>query len=362
MTERVVALLGRRDSPTDAVEEYCTYLAGALRQHEFELTLERMNWAEPGWAAALSELREKARGWSGQRVLLQYTALAWSRRGFPAGVLRVLRVLREAGARVGVVYHDVDAYGGERVIDQIRRGVQLYVMRRALQASALGIVTVPREKLAWLRRYVGRVVFIPVGANLPDAAIRYADGAMHQPLTIAVYGITGGEPGDEETRVICEATRMAAENIGKLRLRVFGRGAWAREGAVRARLRDAPVETEISDVIRPEDVAREMCGADVLLFVRGTISSRRGSAIAGIACGLPVVASAGPETAAPVTEAGVAFVARGDASGTAEALARVLGDEAYRKSLAQRSRSAFEQHFSWAAIAERYAEALRSVS
>ena len=56
-----------------------------------------------------------------------------------------------------------------------------------------------------------------------------------------------------------------------------------------------------------KDVVRSLTVSDVLLFVRGHISTRRGSAIAGIACGLPVIAFEGPETAAPITEAGLAL-------------------------------------------------------
>src|ERR1700691_1278878 len=99
---RIIALLGRRDEPTDAVEEYCRYLGGGLA-----VELARVTWAERGWPAALRELRERAREWRGRWVLVQYTALAWSGRGFPLRFARVLKELREAGARIAVVYHDV---------------------------------------------------------------------------------------------------------------------------------------------------------------------------------------------------------------------------------------------------------------
>jgi len=98
--------------------------------------------------------------------------------------------------------------------------------------------------------------------------------------------------------------------------------------------------------------------ADVLLFVRGQISSRRGSAIAGIACGLPVVGFAGPETGWPITEAGFVPVPMGDREGLSVALQRVLSDATLRASLAERSRRAQQQYFSWHAIAARYADAL----
>ena len=49
-----------------------------------------------------------------------------------------------------------------------------------------------------------------------------------------------------------------------------------------------------------------------LLFVRGPISSRRGSALAGIACGLPIIALERSETGPPVAGAGVVPVPQDD--------------------------------------------------
>jgi glycosyltransferase involved in cell wall biosynthesis len=97
-----------------------------------------------------------------------------------------------------------------------------------------------------------------------------------------------------------------------------------------------------------------------MLFVRGVISTRRGSAIAGIACGLPVIAFRGGETAEPITEAGVVLLAPGQDRELGEALIRVLKDEKYRTGLAEQSRIAYQQHFAWEAIAGRYAEVLRN--
>src|SRR6266436_4194831 len=86
------------------------------------------------------------------------------------------------------------------------------------------------------------------------------------------------------------------------------------------------------------------------------VGTKRGSAIAGVACGLPVVAMEGWETAAPITEAGVELTKPGEQFGPA--LMRVLGDPAYRACLAERSRKAQQSYFSWQAIAQSYATAL----
>jgi glycosyltransferase involved in cell wall biosynthesis len=361
MTQRCIALLGRRDEPTDAVEEYCRYLGAALRPHGFALELERVSWHGRGWNAALRELRGQSASWRGAPVFVQYTALAWSGHGFPFRFPSVLQILRAAGARVGVVFHDAEPYRGRRLVDLLRRSVQLRTMREALRLADVAVLTVPADKLSWVPSGCRNGVFIPVGANLavPEAVAEPRPSrAVHIP-TVAVFGITGGEAGKLESEAITEAVCLAAICIPKLRLVAFGRQADDSEHFLLDGLRDAAVDVQVSGVLPSEEVARRLSSADVLLFVRGPISSRRGSAIAGIACGLPVIAYGGPETAAPITEAGVVLVSPKYKEELGEALVRVLSDREYRTSLAERSRRAYEQYFSWKVIAARYAEAIR---
>jgi glycosyltransferase involved in cell wall biosynthesis len=359
MTQRCIALLGRRDEPTDAVEEYCRYLSAALVPHGFALELARVAWHERGWRAALGELRSQSVGWRGARVFVQYTALAWSRRGFPLRFPGVLRILRAAGANATVVFHDVEPYGGRRAVDRLRRSVQLRVMREALRAAAGAVLTVPAEKLSWVPSGCRKAVFIPVGANLPvtEAAADSSSSSKGQFPTVAVFGITGGKAGQRESEIIAEAIRFAAKRIPRLRLVAFGRHAEDAEAFLRKGLRDVAVDVQVAGVLPGEEAARKLFSADVLLFVRGPISSRRSSAIAGIACGLPVIGYAGPETAAPITEAGVVLACAEKKEELGEALVRVLSDSGYRASLAAQSHRAHEQYFSWKAIAARYAEA-----
>ncbi len=47
--QRVIALLGGPDAPTDAVEERCRDLSKALLAESFELILERVAWPEREW-------------------------------------------------------------------------------------------------------------------------------------------------------------------------------------------------------------------------------------------------------------------------------------------------------------------------
>ncbi len=364
-TQRLIALLGRRDEPTDAVEEYCRHLGAALAPHGFQMDIRRVPWNERGWASSLEALRLQAESWRGTWVLVQYTALAWSSRGFPRRFLSAIRILCKAGARIMVVYHDVDPFGGSRLIDRVRRSIQIKVMRDALSLADRAVFTVALDRMHWLPSPSEKSTFIPVGANLPFPIAEQQHVEPHPLPTIAIFSITGGTPGERETRNIIAATRFASGKLGALRLNVFGRHAEERESALRKGLREVPVELQVQGVVDDANLIEQFAASDVLLFVRGAVSSRRGSAIAGISCGLPVIALQGEGTAAPITDAGVLLVT--DESNEAElqlklgeALVRTLSDNALRAELVQRNRVAQEKHFSWAAIASRYAEILQS--
>lgn len=355
-----IALLGQADAPTDAVEEYCRYLGEALRAHGISLAIERVAWAERGWTRALRSLRRHARAWKGMYVLVQYTALAWSTRGFPRRFLRVLQTLKAAGSRVAVVYHDVEPFAGKRWLDRLRRRSQLRVMRAALDLSSIEVFTVPLEKISWIRPHCTSAVFIPVGANFPTTGEAVSRRGVSNPrkLSIAVFGITGGKAMWQEIAEIADALRFAVSRVGELQLVVFGRNSKEAQPELRKRLEGVPIELQVLGILSGENVVRSLAGCDVLLFVRGPISTRRSSAIAGIACGLPVVASEGPETAPPITEAGIAFYSPQKKGDLGHVLLHILQDEHYRASLAQQSWMAQQRYFSWTAIARQYAEFL----
>ncbi|HEX2713035.1 MAG TPA: glycosyltransferase [Candidatus Acidoferrales bacterium] len=361
----VIALLGRHDVPTDALEAYCTQLGQALAARSYALKIVRVAWDEQGWFRALGRLRQctgRDVGSGGVWILVQYTALSWSRRGFPVGFLGVLWALRSCRARCAIVFHDPEPYGGERLIDRLRRAVQFGVMRAAYRWAARSILTVPVDKVSWLPLSPPKAIFIPVGSNIPPPAgtLRIAkqrwltDGTR----TVVVFGVTGGESGAREVDDIAYAVQLAAQRIGHIRLVGVGRGAQEAWPALEKALNGAGVELSILGLLPPDRVAEVLADADALLFVRGYLSSGRSSAIAGIACGVPVVGYAGRATALPVTAAGVLCAAEQDREALGKALGRVLSEPAVWHDLYRLNIEAYERYFSWEAIAARYAAVL----
>lgn len=350
---KVFLLIGRQDEPTDGVLDYCRYLreAGLARGLSFELA--QIPWAEKGWRKALAELRETASTWRNCWALLQYTTLAWSRRGFPLRAPAVLDVLRQCGARPGVVFHDFGPFPGTGIVGTTREYCHLRVLRQLYARSEMAIFTVLLDKVSWLVRHREKMTFIPVGANCPAMPFAVREDSS-KVKSVAVYGASGGRRLVGEVGDIGTALRQASQSAGPIRLLLFGRGSQEAEPALRSELAGADVEIESLGLLSPEKVSQTLARADVLLSIRGQVSTRRGNAIAGIACGLPIVCYSGPETAWPITEAGILTVVLGDRQALAGTLENLLSDEPFRAKLAERSRQAYEKYFSWAAIAERF--------
>jgi glycosyltransferase involved in cell wall biosynthesis len=163
----------------------------------------------------------------------------------------------------------------------------------------------------------------------------------------------------KEVSQIAQAVSFAATQVGQLEVVLLGRNSESGGEELRSAVAGSSVEVRIVGLISAEEVVGVLGASDVMLFARGPISSRRGSAIAGIACGLPVIGEEGSELAPPITEAGVVLVPEELVpEGYGPALVRVLSDPSYRASLAQRSRDAQSRYFSWSAIARQYAKAL----
>jgi glycosyltransferase involved in cell wall biosynthesis len=360
-----VALLGWRDFPTDGVEDYCVFLARALAQHGVELKLVRAPWAEKGWSEALRQIRRECELLRGQWVLVQYTALAWSRRGFPWRILSVLRLLKSCGLKVAVVFHDTSPYVGRRLRDRVRTRIQGWLMRKVALDSDRSISVLPAGQMAWVRpEWLGRkFVTIPIGANIPESVCHRTNigSQANVGATVVVFGVTGGQATLNEVSDIAHAVKRASEKKLGLRLVVLGRGSKEAESPLKEALRNVEIEVSVLGLLPAAEVANILADADVMLFVRGHVSVRRGSALAGIVSGLPVVGYSGPETTFPLTEAGLELAPEGHREALASALSRVLTDHELREELRRRSARAHVEYFSWNGIAQQLVAELGKV-
>lgn len=359
----MIMLLGRRDEPTDAVRDYANCLSEALQRRGIVCENSQMSWHERGWLVALVKLWKQSRDWRGRWVVLHYTALMWSRRGFPLAVPLVLTILKLRGCRTAVVFHDVYAVAGSRWINRFRVSFQERIMRHLSLNACQAIIPVPVDGVSWLPLQRPPIEFIPVGANVSslDELAREGFVPLHHAIpTVAVFGIpTWPAAQKREVQAIVQSVRKACAHAGELQLLVLGRGAKEAESLLRAGLSGTGVRLRVDGLCSSREISAGLSCCDALLFVRGALSSRRGSGLAGIACGLPIVAYQGRETGFPLTEAGILFVPQDDVDSLGNELARVLLDRDLRLRLAERNLTVFRDWFSWDRIADRWVEALR---
>jgi glycosyltransferase involved in cell wall biosynthesis len=359
--ETWTALLGRRDTPTDGVEDYCAFLGRALSKKGVTLRQVRVPWFEKGRIRALRELSRECVAWRGQWAVLQYTALSWSRRGFPFLAVPVLRRLRREGARTAVMFHEPYRQGERwpRWIDRIRGRCQDWVIRALYNEADKCIFADPLETIAWLPRDDRKSAFIPIGANIPARTNHYLPQAgTEQGKTVIIFGVTGAPQTAAEVEEIAHVMREASKALANLRLMVIGRGAIEARDLLANALGKCGVELIVRGVLPAEEVAQEFERADVLLFVRGSITPRRSSAIAGIACGIPVVGYQNGEIGGLLKEAGVEWSPWRDRDALIRGLVRVLSDPQRWTELRERNLRLQENYLSWERIADRYQRVL----
>jgi glycosyltransferase involved in cell wall biosynthesis len=235
-------------------------------------------------------------------------------------------------------------------------------MRHLSVSACRAIVPVPLDGIPWLPSQRASIEFIPVGANIPslDDLAREGFVPVHTANpTIAIFGIpTWPSAQKREAQAIVESVRKAAASAGQLQLLVLGRGAKEAESLLREAFSGTPVSLQVDGLRGSREISAALSSCDVLLFVRGGFSSRRGSGLAAIACGLPIVAYRGPETGFPLTEAGIVFVPQDDIDALGKELARLLQDRELRLRLSKRNLEVFREWFSWDRIAGRWIETL----
>ena len=356
---RLILLLGKRDTPADGVQDYSEYLAEALRRREIQTDIARVDWHSEGWVRAVQKLSDQGAKWNGAWVILQYTALSWSRRGFPLGALAVLRNLRRQKLRCAAVFHEFRRQGGAKWAGHVRGAVQDWVVRQIYSHVDTAIFADPLDRIEWLPPGRNHAVFIPIGANLPAPpwTAKVLNSQQSGTDTVAIYCLSDPPNLDNELRDISKAIRVAAAGR-RLRVVFLGRGtAEAQDEITRAFEGTSAVISNLG--IKDAKAVRDtLMSSDVMLCVRGEMNPTRGSAIAGIVCGLPIVGYGTSEKAFPISEAGVRLVPYRDSDALGTNLAEVLGDSRLRGQLGAASRAAHEKFFSWDTIADRMIQAL----
>jgi glycosyltransferase involved in cell wall biosynthesis len=240
----------------------------------------------------------------------------------------------------------------------MRNEVQMWVVRNLFGKSERGVLAAPPEATQWLPSDPTRSAYIPIGANVPEYRGNPRFSAGRTPKTIAVFSVTGGDIRSQEVEDIVLAIRRVTDRIGPVRLEVFGRGADEARESLERGLEGSDVELTIRGVIPAEEITRTLSAAHALLSVRGLVTARRGTAIAGIACGLPVVGYGRIGSDPAIDAAGVRLVPWRDSEELSNELIEILTDKNLWQELHERSVRALGRYFSWDAVADQYVKLL----
>ena len=229
-------------------------------------------------------------------------------------------------------------------------------MRELVRTADHAFVTLPPDDLPWLKHSsLATVTFVPVGSNIPPLIVEQSASREDHVFTIAVFGV-GPERG--EIGEIAEITRTVARELGALSVVLLGRGSAEAAPLFRKLTGECAISLLVTGLAPPEEISNYLNRADALLFLRGEVSTRRGTAIAAIAHGLPVVGYGGKDTNWPITEAGLILGSVGDIACLAKGLIDLAQDPSLRDSLRDRNRAAYRNYFSWDRVAAIVEESL----
>jgi glycosyltransferase involved in cell wall biosynthesis len=199
------------------------------------------------------------------------------------------------------------------------------------------------------------VTYVPVGSNIPPLAVEPSGSSEDKVFTIAVFGVGSG---GMEIREIADVARAVAEELGTLIVALLGRGSSEAGPLLRNLTGESAISLLVKGVTSVEGISTCLTRADALLFVRGEVSTRRGTVIAAIAHGLPVVGYGGRDSSWPITEAGLILGSVGDPAYLAKRLIELARDPSLSSSLRDRNRAAYRNYFSWDRIATTVEESL----
>ncbi len=356
-----IALLGRKDILADGITDYCAFLGQNLAKRGIELRPVRVEWAERGWWRAVRDLLRQSKDWHGMWVIPQYTAMAWSDRGFPVGALACIAILRARGVRCAMLFHEPWGVPGPRAIDRVRCGFQNWTVRTLRRLTEKSIFTIPLATVPWLEKNDKKSASIPLGPNIPENLTRRTapENSANVTRTVVVFCVSDSPYGEREVADVAGAMRAAASPGLQLRAVFVGRGTTELKNVIATAFAGSNIEVLVRGVCAAPEVTRIFSESDAMLAVRGRLYLRRGSALAGLACGLPIIGYGGEATGTILEQGGIALVPFGDRDALGVALRDILTRSVLWQEMHDKSLALQQKYLSWDVIAADYDHFLR---
>lgn len=321
-----------------------------------------------GWGALYGTLRRLLRTLEPDVVNIQYQTAAYAMH--PA-----VNLLPRAFPRVPFVttFHDLRVPYLFPKAGPVRWWANLALAR----GSRAAIVTNAEDHALLAPHRLPRLALIPIGSNITPcppsdydrAAWRARWGAGEETLLLGYFGLINASKGVEDLVLALDALLRRGYNA---RLLIVGGGAGASDPTNREyqeRVRDLIAQRGLegrvawSGYLPPEEASAALCAVDVcVLPYRDGASFRRGSLMAALAHGLPIVTTH-PRVPVPDLAHGSAvwLTPPEDPDALADGIARVADDGALARALAAGA-AALAREFDWQRIAARTLEVLHGVT
>jgi glycosyltransferase involved in cell wall biosynthesis len=350
----IAVVIAVRPSQADGIRDHTERLVESLRRGGATVhvlarparpwTL-RLLRTDPGTGLALRDL---------DAVVVQYNPFWYGRRGFAPGLPLTLLGLRLRARRATLALLVHENYIDVRDWRTALMGSWQWLQLLGLQAiSHVGFGTITRWTECLRRSWPLRPAHhLPVGSNFPDgragrAAGRDRVGADDAALVLAVFGLS--HPGRLEDHIVA-AARAVAGTGRRVILVNLGSGAAGREPIADG------VEVLSPGYVEPDEVTELLAATDLFLAAYADgVSTRRGTVMAALQHGLPVVGTEGHLTDTVLREArdALRLTPVGDPEQFAAAVKALAEDPAERRRLGDAGRRLYEEHFDWPRISDR---------
>jgi glycosyltransferase involved in cell wall biosynthesis len=347
----VTVLFNDRGKPVDGIRDHTGLLAASLeRRTGAPVSVERR---------VSARLPKGSLARDADAVVVQYSPFCYGRWGFaPWLPLRLLRsrLRRHSRPRVVLLVHEpyVPLSGGRALVMGLWQRLQLEALRLV---SDVVMVSIERWAEDLARRRPPRPVrHMPVGSNLPDmrharAEARGELGADADALVVAIFGRI--HPGWQLDHAVTAIHALAEAGH---RVVVLSLGA---EAPPLPGMNGVPVHAP--GALPADELARRLAAADLFLapFLDGA-STRRGTLMAALQHGLPVVATDGPLTDDQLrrAELALALAPADDPARFAAAACDLAADPARREAMAREARALYVAEFDWPVSADAIARAV----
>ncbi len=328
-----VAVVYRWTGGMDAIDEYSRRLVRAMCDTGVEARylpdgLARLDSVEPAW------------------ILLQYNPFSWGHSGFAPRLVRdAYRLQRRSQALVAVMVHEawIDMSGAKSTLIGLWQRAQLRtLLRRADRVMA------STQRLA--ADLGGGTVHLPVAANVTPAHTTPGGArarlGLDGRLTVALFGREHPSRalGYAETVVAALATTHGTGGLVVLNL-----GAGAPVIAV-----PSGVEIHSPGPLPEQELSLRLWASDLVLlpFTDG-VSTRRGTLMAALSHGRPVLGLHGRNTDDILAAAREALVLTpaGDPAAFARRAVELTGDLPRLRAIGEAGRHLYESRFGWPVLA-----------